>query len=96
MATDCTELNLTEFQPTLHSTSGQIVTLEEIIGSQNKEYMLLILLSSIIMLGYVLYTNFLLGTKYDVLTKYNIDVHELAILPAIALFIISISFFGVI
>jgi len=70
--------------------------MEEIIGSQNREYMLWILLSSIILLGYVLYTNFLLGTKYDVLTRYNIDVHELAIIPGVALFIISISFYGVI
>jgi len=91
-----TEFNFTFPQETLKSTSGNIVTIQEIIGSHNQMYMLFILLSSIILLLYVLYTNFILNTRFDILTKYNIDVHELAILPSIALFIISISFFGVI
>jgi len=90
------ELNFTFVNETLKSTSGQTVTINEVIGSHNTMYMMFILISSIILLLYVLYTNFVLNTRFDILKKYKIDVHELAILPGITLFIISLSFFGVI
>jgi len=96
VATDCNEINYSAFNEPMRSTYGQVVTMQDIIGSHNEMYMLMILLSSIILLMYVLYTNFILNTRFDVLTRYKIDVHELSILPTIALFIISLSFFGVI
>jgi len=93
MATDC---NFSFINEPMRSTSGQVVSMQDIIGSHNEMYMLMILMSSIIMFLYVLYTNFVLNTRFDILTRYKIDVHELAIIPGIALFIISLSFFGVI
>ena len=93
MPTDC---NFSFIDNPMKSTSGQVVSMQDIIGSHNQMYMLMILLSSIILLLYVIYSNFLLNTRFDMLTKYKIDVHEMAILPGIALFIISLSFFGVI
>ena len=74
----------------------RIIRINEIIGASQAMYMKLILLSSIILFLYVIYTNWVLGTRFDVLTKYNIDVHELAILPSVILVGISAAYAGII
>ena len=74
----------------------KIIRINEIIGANQAMYMKLILLSSIILFLYVIYTNWVLGTRFDVLTKYNIDVHELAILPSVILVGISAAYAGII
>lgn len=72
----------------------RIISINEIIGASAAMYMKLILLSSIILFLYVIYTNWILGTRFDVLSKYNIDVHELAILPSVMLLGISAAYAG--
>lgn len=92
--TDCFELlNSSLVHEPLRSTSGQIVTMQDIIGSNQTMNMLYILISSIIIFLYTLYVNFILGSRFDILAKYNIDIHELMILPASALLVISLAFF---
>lgn len=87
------------------STNGYI-TVEEALGIANYQYMRIMAFFVILLCLYVFYTNFIINTRFDVFQKYKlkifdvdilpIDVHELAILPAIGLLIVSLAFFGVI
>jgi len=74
----------------------QNIEIHDIIGSYQSVYMQIILLSSIILFLYVIYTNWVLGTRFDVLKKHDIDVHELAILPSMMLLGISAAYAGII
>ena len=73
------------------------ITIREIIGAHNDVYMNLILLSSSILLSYVIWMNFFYNSKYQTwLNLNNIDIHELQILPVIVLVITTLSYKGVI
>jgi len=80
-------------QPVAQTT----ISIQEIIGAQNEVYMNLILLSSTILLIYVLWMNFFFNSKYQKwFESKNIDVHELAILPTVILVITTLSYKGMI
>ena len=75
----------------------ETVSLNDIIGANNEMYMNLIFLSSIVLLSYVIWMNFFVNSKYQAwLDGKHIDIHELAILPAIILVITTLSYKGVI
>lgn len=73
------------------------ITIQDIIGAHNEVYMNLILLSSALLLSYVVWMNFFFNSKYQGwLDAKNIDIHELQILPAVVLVITTLSYKGVI
>lgn len=75
-----------------HTTS-----IQDIIGQENEMYMNLILLSSSVLLVYVIWMNFFIHSKYQkVLDANNIDIHELSILPVLILVITTLSYKGMI
>ena len=80
-------------QPVAQTT----ISIQEIIGAQNEVYMNLILLSSTILLIYVLWMNFFFNSKYQKwIESKSIDIHELAILPTVILVITTLAYKGMI
>jgi len=80
-----------------YTLQSETVSIKDIIGQQNEIYMNFILLSSTILLFYVLWTNFLINSKYQKwMESKDIDIHELAILPTLVLVITTLAYKGMI
>jgi hypothetical protein len=80
-----------------YNTMPQTLSIHDIIGTQNEFYMNLILLSSSILLLYVIWMNFFINSKYQKwLEAHDIDIHELSILPTIVLVITTLAYKGMI
>ncbi len=80
-----------------YKLTNQAVSIQDIIGSQNEMYMNLILLSSSVLVAYVIWMNFFINSPYQKwLESKKVDIHELAILPVIILFITALSYKGMI
>lgn len=104
MGTDCSEYIGNISIPQMGH--GNIVTVQDAIGIANTQYMTIMAYLIAALCIYVFYTNFVMNTRFDILQKWHykifeieilpIDVHELAILPAAGLAIISLAFFEVI
>lgn len=75
----------------------QTISIQDIIGAHNEVYMNLILLSSSVLLMYVIWMNFFFKSKYQKwLDSKEIDIHELSILPTIVLIITTLAYKGMI
>jgi len=80
-----------------YKLTDKVVSIHDIIGANNAMYMNLILLSSSVILAYVIWTNFFINSKYQSwLESKSIDIHELAIFPTVVLVITTLSYKGVI
>lgn len=80
-----------------YKLASHTTSIQDIIGQQNEMYMNLILLSSSILLAYVIWMNFFINSKYQkALDANNIDIHELSILPVLILVITTLSYKGMI
>ncbi len=80
-----------------YKLTNQAVSIQDIIGTQNEMYMNLILLSSSVLVAYVIWMNFFIKSPYQKwLESKKVDIHELAILPVIILFITALSYKGMI
>ena len=75
----------------------ETVSIHDIIGANNEMYMNLILLSSVVLLSYVIWMNFFINSRWQAwMEAKSIDIHELQILPALILVITTLSYKGVI
>lgn len=75
----------------------RVITINEILGHENELYMKWILISSVILVTYVIWRNFFIQSRYQKwLEAQGIDVDELAILPSLILLIVSLGYYGVV